>query len=326
MIQPASLLGFGLAFLITSWTLSAILGAGILAARAPLRRRGPRLERTVTAAGLILPAVVACTVVAVLLGHSLAATGLADDHCPAHLHHLHLCVVHGAAWGQEPWAVVTITTLGTLVVARSTHLLASQLRARRALSTLRRTGEWAGDVIRVPSPRVFCFVAGLRRAHVYVSTAAWEVLGETGRRAALAHERHHAACGDVARRLGLGLLAVVGAPFVARRLLARWSSATERLCDRAAADAVGDPVAVADALVLFARRAAAPPVTAAAFTGSAADLELRVEALLGPAPADEGVARRSWRAALVGAAAAAMMAITHADTLHHLLETLLGVF
>jgi Zn-dependent protease with chaperone function len=324
MIAAESLIGFGLAFLFTTWASSILLGVPMLLAGAWLRRRGPRVEQAACAAGTLVPPLVgAATLVTLIVGSAAALAGGAD-HCPAHLHHLHLCLLHGAAWGGEAWAVATVAFAAAVVVTRLARMAVTQIAARRALARLQEGAVRVGEVVRVASPHVFCFVAGLRRPRVYLSTAAWDLLGDDGRAAALAHERRHAERHDVARRLGLGALALLGAPLVARTLLLRWSSATERRCDREAAEIVGDPTAVAEALVALARRAGPVPACAAAFPPADDELSLRVEALLGPAPDDRRAASLLWRGASIAALGAASAIAVQADALHHLLETILG--
>jgi Zn-dependent protease with chaperone function len=98
-------------------------------------------------------------------------------------------------------------------------------------------------------------------------------------------------------------MALLGAPIAAHRLLARWSSAAERRCDREAAAILGDPTVVAAALVAMGRLACGHPPAAAAFTPARDEIAVRVEALLSPTPADPASAARLRRATLVGATA-----------------------
>jgi hypothetical protein len=119
------------------------------------------------------------------------------------------------------------------------------------------------------------------------------------------------------------LLALLGAPVLARRALVMWRSATERVCDGRAAAEV-DAAAVASALVALARVGNAPAV-GVAFASPAGVVE-RVEALLAPLPTGELMARRIARGLWLSLTACALAAALFADPLHHALETLLGVF
>ena len=325
MIDPGSLIGFALAFVLLSWVLSALALAVMRLLRDRLRAAGAQVERTAAALALALPAALALTVTVALAVRSLGA----GHHCLVHGTHPHLCLLHGELWGAQPWAVGALAALaGALAVALLRRVLHG-LRARVALRHL------AGAATRVdiagiathlvPSARAHSFVAGLLHARIFMTTAAWQALDEAGRHAVVAHERAHVTGRHLLWRWLLGALALLGAPVLSASLLRRWSEATERLCDAQAAEAVGDATVVAAALVQVARGVGAgEPALGLSFPSHAAELEARVHAVLGGAP--DGRRAASW----LRAAATALLVVTlslcvvAAEPIHHALETLLG--
>jgi Zn-dependent protease with chaperone function len=317
-MSAASLIGFGVVFLLTSWLASALLTA-MLRWLAP---RGPAVERRAAFLAAALPALLGGAIVAILVGESL----IGDDHCRTHGHHAHLCLVHGAAWAERTWAVALVAAGSAALLARGAALALSMIRGVRLLRRLRWTSaQEPGALLMVPSDRPFCFVAGLLRPRIFVSTAARRLLTEEEWRAMLAHERGHIEQGDLRHRLALELLLLVAAPFAGARVRAHWDLATERLRDAGAA-AQAEPEAVASALVRMAKAALqlrggslvsfVPPANGA--------LARRVTSLLDRSPLGERAARNVARVALASAGALALLAAALASPLHHALETLLG--
>ena len=321
-----SLVGFALAFWLVTWVASALLG-GV----AWTRRRAvddAAVSRTWAGIALALPPAVGAGVVLAIVGQSLAAhLSGAGDHCAPHGHHLHLCVVHGGLWAQEPAALALAAGAITFAAARLIAIGAAHVRAMRSLAALSRSGvQVSPDVVLVTSPRAFLFAAGLVRRRIYASTAAWSALGPEELAAALAHERAHLAGRDVARRFALSMAAVFGLPVLARRALARWDASTERLRDRDAAESVGDPMTVAGALVALARVNAGAPLREVVALAPGQELASRVESLAyDPPEVRRSAARRLGRAAAALLALGVASAAVFSDPLHHLLETILGV-
>jgi hypothetical protein len=321
VIEPASLIGFGLTLIAAAWLASALLCAGVLLAGRWLRMRGPAAERAAATAALLLGPLLGLMIVAVLAGHSLLWGAV--DHCAAHGHHPHLCLVHGTGWTELPWAVMGFAMLATFVASRLVHRIASALHSHRALRRLGRLARSAGEgVMVVPADSWFCFVAGLRWPRIYMSSAAWAGLDAEQRRAVIAHERAHLDAGDLPRGALLALAAVIGAPLLAGRVLAMWRSAAERHCDQRAARVVPATV-VAQAMVTMSRSQGAVPAGFAFDPG--AELARRVEGLLDGGPSGEPAARRLSVSGAVLAAGTAALLIAFADPLHHLVETLFGV-
>jgi Zn-dependent protease with chaperone function len=321
-----SLVGFAIVFLGASLALSVLLGALVLALGPVLRRMGPWVERRAAAWALVLPPLVALALVAGLAMSSALALAAGTDHCLAHDHHLHLCLAHGAEWTSQVWALATVAFATTFVAVRAGLSLRDQLLAQRSAGRLR--GVATELPIRgcylVPSRERFAFTVGLFSPVVLVSSAAWEALEADQRAAVLAHELGHVAHGDLRRRAALGLVALVGAPFLASRLLGVWALASERICDHRAALAVGRPSTVASAILALA--SASPPrlAHAAAVFAAASHVPERIRALLDEGPSGERPSRiLSWLVLLVAACAAALFAV-FAEPLHHALETILG--
>lgn len=322
-MSGASLIGFGVVFLLVCSASSAAITAAMLAGRRTLARRGAAVERRVAEIAAWLPVAAGAAVVGVLAIESATAV----DHCTTHGHHAHLCLRHGAAWIEHAWVIAALAGGAALVAARAVVLAAGVWRGRAAVSRLRALGgDGVGQVRLVESERVFCFVAGARRPAIYASTAARAVLDRDEWAAMIAHETSHIVHRDLLHRLRLELLLLFAAPLAGSAIRERWNAATERLRDADATDEVGDPEPVASALVRMARHAAAPGLGAvAAFTPSGARLlAARVEALLGGAPRGERDARRLGHAVRVAGLVAIATALVFAGPLHHALETLLG--
>lgn len=322
-MSGSSLIGFGLVFLLVAGVSSAAITSAMLVGQRALARRGAAVERCAAALAAVLPVAFATAVIAVLAIQSVTAA----DHCTAHSHHAHLCLWHGAAWAEHAWAVAALAGSAAIIAMRGGALAIGLWRGHVAVSWLRTVGGSASEQVRiVESDRAFCFVAGLRRPSVFASTRARAALESDEWTAMLAHEMSHIAHRDLAHRLRLELLLLFAAPLAGAAIRERWDAATERLRDADAADAVGDPDAVASALVRMARHASALPSAAiASFTaGGARLLAVRVQALLGGAPRGERAATRIGYAALAASIAAIAGTLAFSGPLHHALETLLG--
>jgi Zn-dependent protease with chaperone function len=322
-VSGASLIGFGAVFLLVCSAGSAAGAAVMRAWPRAIARRGAAVERRVAELAAGLPVALAAAVVGVLAIESATAA----DHCTTHGHHAHLCLRHGAAWAEHAWVVAAVAAGAALALARAAALAVVMRRGTAAVARLRELGGGAPARLRlVESERAFCFVAGLRRPAIFVSTAARAALAPDEWHAMLAHERSHIVHRDLRHRLGLELLLLLAAPLAGRTIRARWSAATERLRDADAADEVGDPAPVARALVRMARHAASLRLGAAAafVPAGAALLAARVEALLEEAPRGEREARRIGRAVRIAGLVAVLAALAFAGPLHHALESLLG--
>jgi hypothetical protein len=176
----------------------------------------------------------------------------------------------------------------------------------------------------VPLDETVVFTAGALSPTVVISRGAWERLDNDERRAAVAHEIAHVANGDLWRRAALGLASCFGFPGLAAGALRLWDLAAERICDRAAALAVGRSSIVASAIVSLARGSAGRNESAIARFVSGCHVTARVHALLDGEP--DGAQDARWIGRLFCAAGLGLtvLAAIFSDGLHHFFETILG--
>lgn len=318
-MQPGSLVGFGVVFVLVAWTLSVALTLLLWMRRHWLRRLGPAAERRAVELVAAVPVLFGIAVVAVLVVRSQVGT----DHCQVHDHHVHLCLMHGAPWTEQLWAVALVTLVGAISFVRFAILGAAVLRRRRSVARLRRACRHEDGIWWVDTPHALCFVSGFRDPEIFVSTGTWLALGDDERAAMLAHERAHVRQRDVARRFVLDVLLLAGAPF-ALLLRRAWDCASERLCDARAADVIGSGEAVASAMVKVCRLGVNASFSPASFTPPDGVLAERVEAVLAGEPTGDRAA--GVLLALVTSVAIAIVLVTaiQAEAVHHLLESVLG--
>jgi beta-lactamase regulating signal transducer with metallopeptidase domain len=249
--------------------------------------------------------------VATLLLIERSVSAGTNDHCVAHTHHPHLCLYHGGTWGETAWAVAAVVAAATALSIGLSRRLWGIWRARGARRTLQHVAGArrfrTSTVLIAPAASVFCFVSGVWRPRIFVSSTAWNLLDDLERRAVIEHENAHVAHGDLWRRYVLGSLAALGLPFVAARLLEMWAQAAERLCDARSARETGEPAAVASALIKLSRAARRPDTAFANAFISTATVVDRVEALLRDEPCGGRCAR--WLGGLIAATAAAAIAL-----------------
>ena len=153
----------------------------------------------------------------------------------------------------------------------------------------------------IPADSSLCFVSGLRRPHVVVSTGALASLSDGDLRAALLHERAHLKHRDALRAVlvsGIAEFAVVSST----KALRIYRASRESLADDEAARYVGR-TEVAGVLVRFARNAARVPV--ASSLAEPDGLERRVRRLISP----ERASRPSDIRVTAAVAAAAALAL-----------------
>jgi Zn-dependent protease with chaperone function len=213
--------------------------------------------------------------------------------------------------------------VGLLLVARFGPALLEWRRARRRIDEIAAVahpaedGEW--QVVDSGSP--FAFTVGLVDPVVYLSSGLLEQLDATSRRVVLAHEFHHARRRHAVVKLAAWLGTVFVAPGTRSWLLSELGLALEQSSDSHAAEAVADPIPVAETILAVERLAGenraerAGPVGLASFGGG--DIERRVRGL---------VDDPAWRPAGWGfwmvCAMAFVAAATHYEALHHGAETL----
>ncbi len=321
-----SLIGFALVFFLCAWTMSAL--AGTWTSLGIHRQHGAAAEKRAAALSLLLPPMLAGMVVFSLAGLSVLPESLGiKDHCHAHGQHLHLCLVHGGEWAHQPWAASLVAALAATLAIRLVRLGAAILDSRRRLRIVERSSVriQGGDipVFLAPSGRPFCFVSGLWAPRIFVAGALWERLRAEEREAMLTHERMHVANGDLWRSVVLQVFAIFGAPLFASQSKQRWDDATERLCDRLAADEADDAGPLASALVNWAK----PPslATALSFVPRPGSVEDRVVAVLTEESTGRVAARNLLLRTSVLTAGITMLTLSLADPLHHAFETLFGL-
>ena len=309
-----SAIGFFLAWTSLAWITSAV-GCGIVHL---LSRRDakPAWMRWASAAALTGPLLLATTIT----GSMALASLVGVDHCPEHLHHPHLCLLHGGAWAERPLASALAAGTAVLLIAMLVTRLYAAARTAILVRRLREHSTRVAGAWLVESDELLCFTAGIRRPEIFVSTAAWRALPDEPRTAMLAHERSHVLGRDPAWQGLLSVCAVAGLPFFADRLVQTWKGATERLCDAAAARKVG-AVAVAEALVVMAKASRNRFVTA--FGPAPSDLVERVRAVLDESAQPEAaVSSRAWIVVVPIVLLGAFVGF--AETMHHFLESILG--
>lgn len=266
-----------------------------LAGAHPLDRA--RAALAVGVAPLALPAVVMAVCLAPGLVDLLGGPG---DHCPTHADHVHLCLAHPAFAPSAGVALALgLACLGLAVLTR--RPLREWRRASRTSRLLHRTPsrDVAPDAHEIDSERPFCFTSGFLRPSIWLSRGLWQALSVDQRAAVLAHERAHVRRRDPLARAAASLASVLVHPRVRRDILDHLLRASERLCDEAAAVAVGDRVLVAESLLVVERLCAgtfdrADAATHAAFGGSS--LPERISQLLEPGAMASPVLH-GWRAA-----------------------------
>jgi Zn-dependent protease with chaperone function len=290
---------------------------------AGLRRAHPARRATAALALAGAPAAAALLGLALCLAPSLAVLlGLSADHCRTHPEHSHLCLAHP---GFAPQPLLSLgLALGAGLAARAgVGAARAAARGRRWQARLAALpAATLGDARVLESESPFCFVSGLLRPRIFLSSAFVRGLSPAELSAALEHERAHARRRDALRLR----LARAGAALLPRslrnRLLAELELAGEEACDDAAARRLGDRLCVAEAILaaerLLAGRAAPPRAAAAGF--GEAGVEARVRALLA-----DPVERRRSGAAPLAWASLALLVLAAAEPLHHRTEHLLGL-
>jgi Zn-dependent protease with chaperone function len=295
--------------------------AAALAHRAVVTRARalrPSLRARVLLAWAAAPLAIATALVTLAMLPSLgAALGLAVDHCPAHVGHVHLCLHHLPARGP---GIAGAVGLGAVVIVAGSALVQGLRSAALAAGLARaRSFELPSGVGVVESSRPFALTVGWFRPSVLVSTALVERLTPAQLEIVVAHERAHAARRDALSVAAARLLARAHLPFVRRELLADLALACEQACDEAAARECGDRVLVAETIVAAERAArSVPPFGSPGLAFGGGEVGCRVESLLA-APL-EGAAPRHLRWVLLAAGAALAAAAPH---VHHWTETFL---
>lgn len=323
----SSCIGFGLLLLSVSVASSILLSGTVFITRTRLRALGPWVERRAAMLALLLPPLLGIGITVILGVHSILALTAGSDHCMDHPHHLHLCWVHGTLWAASPLAIGTIAFLLTFALLRATAIVTMHIRVKYMVCDLLRFGKpvaGMSGVVLIPDPERFAFTAGVLRPHILVSTAAWERLDTLEKRALIAHERTHIVHGDIWKRTVLAVFGAFGAPVLARQMMWLFEGASERLCDSSAAQLVGKPSTVAGAILALASPRTRQPMAAAAAHAAACEVTDRILCLFKNSPNGLPAAVRLGWFAIVACGLAIAIGALLAESVHHLLETILG--
>lgn len=282
-----------------------------LAEVAPIPRR-----RSLAWLAATPPLLTAAGLLACVLPSALAIASSHGDHCGHHEGHPHLCPWHPPAHTSLlGWGVLGAVAIW-LMLRGAPHLVALWRGHRAANALLAQTTD-AGSFRRIASPEPFAAAVGLLAPVVLVSRGLEEHVSPAELEAVLAHERGHVRRKDAlvlcaARLLWSPLPAMLAGP-----LLSELAEACEEAADREAAQAVGDELIVADAILAVSRLRAVPlwgPVIGFEAHATAR----RVKRLMDPA-----TGRTRWGGlAVLGLA---LLTLALAEPLHHGAETMLGV-
>lgn len=308
----------------------AVVGSGLVAALLAgavhpwVAGRARRLPPAARARALFAWAAAPAGAVVALMGLTLwpslgAALGLAVDHCPDHLGHVHVCVHHLPTRGPTGAGALALGA----VAAGAAALLLAGLRAAAAARRIAalRSFDVAPGVGAVESPHPLALTVGWLSPRVLLSTGLLDRLSPPQLDVVIAHERAHAGRRDALALTAARLLALAHLPPVRRRILADLALANEQACDEVAARACGDRVLVAETIVAAERAmASAPPAPPAALAFGGLGVAGRVESLLED-PREAPARRSRWWWLLLPAAGAAAAAV--APHVHHWTESLL---
>ncbi|MEN7973382.1 MAG: M56 family metallopeptidase [Verrucomicrobiota bacterium] len=312
----------------------SFLVAAIIAALYPVTQRWILGRHPGTRAGLLLvlacaPAVVALVLLMLTLSPSLIHyLGLGSDHCQAHGHHAHFCLIHTPllAGTSLERAILSVAGIAMLILfAAVAFRLRRVQRAVRALRAAQIAEPAHQPYSVVDSHTPFALTVGLVKRTIYLSSRLRSELSPTELMAVVAHEQAHCRRHDALRMFVADLMSWLHLPPLRRRLLADLHLASEQSCDEQAALTTGDRLGVAETILKVVRLNAATDrnsdILLPTMTGS--DVHVRVDALLHPAPTGSGAPRA---VALVGAGLLFAFGFTHADGLHHAVESVIHLF
>ena len=284
-----------LAFVYVSAAAGVVIGRLLLA----WFSRGER-QPTVFEAGLcaVLPplAVLATPLASTIHPHLVLAPHWVHESWHAWTDRLHAAPVFHATLHLVNLATMALAAWGA---SRLVYSLAQQ---SAGLSFLRRSGRLmpsAGlPVYVVQSSDPICFTAGIVRPGVFVSERLLSRVSPADWRAALAHEAAHFHRRDPLTAAVLGGFYLLFPLPGGSLLLSAWLAAVECRCDTLAAHSLGDPLAVARAILraaLLTKDTNPSVVGGLALVHPGADVEGRIRSLLsmncGPSRATDPTGR-----------------------------------
>ncbi|MDZ7752932.1 MAG: M56 family metallopeptidase [Gammaproteobacteria bacterium] len=253
-----------------------------------LNRMAPATRANFLFAWATVPVWLSSMLLLLVLSPSVAyLLGIGVDHCRAHDHHIHLCVIH------TPWVVGGIiewSVLGGLATLASAWLVAAGARFGKARGKLRMlltlsTPSTDSPIARVvSSQRHFVFTAGLIRPQIFLSSALLQAVHPRAVAIVVDHEYAHQRRRDGLRLFVAGLFVGLHISSIRHRMLGDLQLAIEQACDEIAASRSGDRLQVAETILHLTRLigSTAPPVAAVETGFTGADTASRVEGLLRP--------------------------------------------
>lgn len=285
-----------------------------------LREVAPDARRRALAILALSPLVssVAC-VLACTLPSMIALASGTGDHCHGHEGHPHLCLWHPPDHASAAGWVV-LATAGVWWMLRVGGELIALFRDAAALAQITAAPRRQDGAVVLDHDAIVAACVGLVSPVVVISRGLLEQVSPRSVQVILEHERAHARAHDAALLTAVRLLWCALPAWLAAPLLTELALACEEASDHAAADAIGDPLTVADAIIEASRalsnsaRLRLP--LAVAFETSTTDH--RVRRLLEPAT-------RSSALGLRALALYAAVVLLLAEPLHHVAETALSV-
>ncbi len=283
----------------------------------------PRVRARRLAALAIAPAAIPTVLLGLcVLPGALGFLSGRGDHCPVHLDHPHLCLVHASVTLSPALVVGLLLFLALLfpVCRKGTRAVGRARRERLGLEAAA-TGQSFSQSRLTRSAIPFALTGGWIRPRIWLSTALFDALPPVGRKIVIAHERAHVERRDPLLWAVASTLAGLHLPGTRHPLLARLRLAAEQDCDERAAARIGDRLEVAETLLFVERlmkgcEGAPSSGSHAALTGST--VPRRVQSLISAKPEEP----KEFPSGLV-AAAIALVAGFGAAPLHHAAEHLL---
>lgn len=261
----------------------------------------------------MLPLIVGSLLLAVAM---LPAFNVGTDHCFLHEGHPHLCWRHSA--GQPGVLLLVICGFfGFKCLSSCISAWRGVLLGARTSNSLTQASRAKEDFLVFESPDPQAFVLGAWRPQLHVSSAMLALAPEVVE-PVLAHERAHARHYDFLWRAIFPLLALGHFRGVGKEICTRLVTAQEKSADAAAAEALHNPLLVAEAIISLSSSTSAPQL-GLGFTHG--DTVVRVQALLGLTPP-----AKKWprNLSLASALFALLFVVRSHTSVHHILEHLLG--
>lgn len=296
--------------------LGRVTAVGYRIARARLQRLVPGQRSSVLLIVSAMPLGIGLAMTAAVftpwVGGQLVAA-----HCHGDLH----CKTHVPTILSDPVAYASLglaTLFAGYVLCHLGRVLLREMRLWHNLGTL--TRQSLGDIVIINSIEPIAFSLGLFRPIAFISQGLIKQTSYDELQVIIQHEQAHGDRRDNLRAI-LASICTLGFPAAMRRqLLGDLRMAAEQACDGRAASALADPLLVAQTLIKVQRLSLshrAADIVPCGFSHS--NTAARVLALLQP----NGVQAGGWLALSLLAGSVGLI-ILGADSVHHLVETVLG--